>query len=44
VVSLLNLFVASKDGGETQFLVNLDDDIIDAALLVHQGQFRKKGK
>ena len=44
VVSLLNLFVAPKEGGSTQFLVNLDDDIIEAALVVHQGLFRKKGR
>lgn len=42
VVSLLNLFVGQKESGETQFIVNLDDDIIEAALLVHRGEFRKK--
>lgn len=43
LVSLLELFVAKREGEETQFIVDLDDDIIAAALLVHQGQLRSKG-
>jgi NAD(P) transhydrogenase subunit alpha len=43
LVALLELFVAKREGEETQFIVDLDDDIIAAALLVHQGQLRSKG-
>jgi NAD(P) transhydrogenase subunit alpha len=43
LVSLLELFVAKREGEETRFIVDLDDDIIAAALLVHQGQLRSKG-
>ena len=42
LVSLLELFVARQEGEETKFIVDLDDDIIAAALLVHQGQLRAK--
>jgi len=42
LVSLLELFVPRKEGEDTKFIVDLDDDIIAAALLVHQGQLRAK--
>lgn len=44
LVSLLDLFVRKPESGEPTFIVNLEDDIIDASLLVHQGIVRLKGK
>jgi NAD(P) transhydrogenase subunit alpha len=44
VVSLFNLFVRKRESGESTFMVNLEDDIIDASLLVHQGTLRLKGR
>jgi len=42
IVSLLDLFVRPRDGGDPTFIVNLEDDIIDNSLLVHQGVLRVK--
>jgi hypothetical protein len=36
--------VKPRESGETTFIVNLEDDIIEASLLVHQGILRMKGK
>jgi NAD(P) transhydrogenase subunit alpha len=44
LVSLLDLFVKQHDSGKPTFIVNLEDDIIEASLLVHQGILRMKGK
>jgi NAD(P) transhydrogenase subunit alpha len=44
LVSLLDLFVRKHDSGGSTFIVNLEDDIIDTSLLVHQGILRVKGK
>lgn len=44
LVSLLDLFVRKHESGEPTFIVNLEDDIIDTSLLVHQGIVRVKGK
>jgi len=44
LVSLFDLFVKPRESGETTFIVNLEDDIIEASLLVHQGILRMKGK
>ncbi len=44
LVSLFDLFVAQRESGESTFIVNLEDDIIQASLLVHQGILRLKGK
>ena len=44
LVSLLDLFVKRQDTGGSTFIVNLEDDIIEASLLVHQGILRMKGK
>jgi NAD(P) transhydrogenase subunit alpha len=44
LVSLFDLFVKQRDSGESTFIVNLEDDIIEASLLVHQGILRMKGK
>ena len=45
LVSLFDLFVARSEEGGPTFIVNLEDEIIDASLLVHQGVVRlaKKG-
>lgn len=42
VVSLLDLFVNKIESGGSTFVVNLEDDIIEASLLVHQGILRMK--
>lgn len=42
VVSLLDLFVKRIESGGPTFFVNLEDDIIEASLLVHQGILRMK--
>lgn len=42
IVSLFELFVKQREGGESTFIVNLEDDIIEASLLVHQGILRMK--
>jgi NAD(P) transhydrogenase subunit alpha len=42
LVSLLDLFVAKRDSGDATFFVNLEDDIIESSLLVHQGILRIK--
>jgi NAD(P) transhydrogenase subunit alpha len=44
VVSLLDLFVQQHESGNPTFIINLEDDIIEASLLVHQGILRMKGK
>ena len=44
LVSLLDLFVKKQDDGSPTFIVNLEDDIIEASLLVHQGILRMKGR
>jgi NAD(P) transhydrogenase subunit alpha len=44
LVSLLDLFVRQHESGHPTFIVNLEDDIIEASLLVHQGILRMKGK
>ncbi len=43
VVSLLDLFVKERGPGEPTFFVNLEDDIIESSLLVHNGVLRIKG-
>jgi NAD(P) transhydrogenase subunit alpha len=42
LVSLFDLFVRKHESGDQTFLVNLEDDIIEASLLVHQGILRMK--
>lgn len=42
LASLLSLFVAQKEGEGSEFMVNLDDEIIEAALIVYKGEFRKR--
>ncbi len=42
LVSLFSLFVREPEKGEPTFFINLEDDIIDASLLVHQGMLRMK--
>jgi NAD(P) transhydrogenase subunit alpha len=42
IVSLFDLFVKPRESGESTFLVNLEDDIIEASMLVHQGILRMK--
>jgi H+-translocating NAD(P) transhydrogenase subunit alpha len=42
IVSLFDLFVKQRESGESTFLVNLEDDIIEASMLVHQGILRMK--
>jgi NAD(P) transhydrogenase subunit alpha len=42
LVSLFDLFVKKHESGDPTFLVNLEDDIIEASLLVHQGILRMK--
>jgi NAD(P) transhydrogenase subunit alpha len=44
LVSLLDLFVQQHESGNPTFIINLEDDIIEASLLVHQGILRMKGK
>ena len=44
LVSLFDLFVSQRESGESTFIVNLEDDIIEASMLVHQGILRMKGK
>ena len=44
LVSLLDLFVAPQENGGATYIVNLEDDIIEASILVHQGIMRMKGK
>jgi len=44
LVSLFDLFVKPRESGEPTFIVNLEDDIIEASMLVHQGILRLKGK
>jgi NAD(P) transhydrogenase subunit alpha len=44
LVSLLDLFVKKQESGGSTFIVNLEDDIIEASLLVHQGILRMKGR
>lgn len=44
IVSLLDLFVAPQENGGATYIVNLEDDIIEASILVHQGIMRMKGK
>jgi NAD(P) transhydrogenase subunit alpha len=42
IVSLLDLFVKEHEPGAKTFVVNLEDDIIDSSLLVHNGTLRTK--
>lgn len=42
VVSLLDLFVKEREPGAPTFVVNLEDDIIESSLLVHNGVLRIK--
>jgi len=42
LVSLFDLFVRKPEQGEPTFFVNLEDEIIEASLLVHQGILRMK--
>jgi NAD(P) transhydrogenase subunit alpha len=42
LVSLLDLFVKEREPGAATFFVNLEDDIIESALLVHNGVLRIK--
>jgi NAD(P) transhydrogenase subunit alpha len=42
LVSLFDLFIKPRESGEPTFMVNLEDDIIEASLLVHQGILRMK--
>jgi NAD(P) transhydrogenase subunit alpha len=42
LVSLLDLFVKEREPGEPTFIVNLEDDIIESSLLVHNGVLRIK--
>lgn len=42
IVSLFDLFVKQRESGESTFLINLEDDIIEASMLVHQGILRMK--
>ena len=42
VVSLLDLFVKEREPGAPTFFVNLEDDIIESSLLVHNGVLRIK--
>jgi NAD/NADP transhydrogenase alpha subunit len=42
VVSLLDLFVREREPGAPTFFVNLEDDIIESSLLVHNGVLRIK--
>lgn len=42
LVSLLDLFVKEKNPGSPTFFVNLEDDIIESSLLVHNGVVRIK--
>ena len=44
LASLLDLFVKQHESGQPTFIVNLEDDIIEASLLVHQGILRMKGR
>lgn len=44
VVSLLDLFVKPRDSGAPTFMVNLEDEIIDTSLLVHQGILRLRNR
>jgi NAD(P) transhydrogenase subunit alpha len=44
VVSLLDLFVKPRDSGAPTFIVNLEDEIIDTSLLVHQGILRLRNR
>ncbi len=43
VVSLLDLFIKEREPGAATFFVNLEDDIIESSLLVHNGVLRIKG-
>jgi hypothetical protein len=36
--------VQQHESGNPTFIINLEDDIIEASLLVHQGILRMKGK
>jgi NAD(P) transhydrogenase subunit alpha len=42
LVSLLDLFVKEREPGAATFFVNLEDDIIESSLLVHNGVLRIK--
>jgi len=42
LVSLLDLFVKEREPGAPTFFVNLEDDIIESSLLVHNGVLRVK--
>ena len=42
LVSLLDLFVREREPGTPTFFVNLEDDIIESSLLVHNGVLRIK--
>jgi NAD(P) transhydrogenase subunit alpha len=42
LVSLLDLFVKEREPGAPTFFVNLEDDIIESSLLVHNGVLRIK--
>jgi NAD(P) transhydrogenase subunit alpha len=44
LVSLFDLFVKKPESGEPTFFVNLEDEIIESSLLVHQGILRMKQK
>jgi len=42
LVSLFDLLRKEAERGDSTLFVNLEDDIIDASLLVHQGMLRTK--
>jgi NAD/NADP transhydrogenase alpha subunit len=42
LVSLFDLFVKQREPGTSTFFVNLEDDIIESSLLVHNGVLRIK--
>ncbi len=42
LVSLLELFVKEREPGSATFVVNLEDEIIESSLLVHNGILRIK--
>lgn len=44
LVSLLDLFVKEREPGAPTFFVNLEDDIIESSLLVHNGVLRVNRK
>ena len=42
IVSLFDLFIKEREAGASTFFVNLEDDIIESSLLVHNGILRFK--